>query len=221
MFPMPRDEAELLSYMGEKIYIYECSTKNQKITYAHDFLVNNNQLSVKSKIQSLNLRIGVGEDSHRFSKNFDLLNPVVLGGVKFLECEKSFEANSDGDVVFHSLCNALLSSIGEKTLDSFSDKMCKSGITDSREYVRKSLEIIYKKFPKFKILNVVISLEALIPKITHRHDKIQENVAKILAIEKNQVGLMYTTGEELSVYGKGIGVKCLVEVLVALEPIKE
>jgi 2-C-methyl-D-erythritol 2,4-cyclodiphosphate synthase len=92
--------------------------------------------------------------------------------------------------------------------------MCKNGITDSAEYVRKSLGIIRSKFPNFRILNVVISLECLIPKITPQHDAIQENVAGILEVGKNQVGLMYTTGEGLSEYGKGKGIKCLVEVLV-------
>ncbi|MDH3324937.1 MAG: 2-C-methyl-D-erythritol 2,4-cyclodiphosphate synthase, partial [Candidatus Peregrinibacteria bacterium] len=217
-FVIPRDEAELLAEIGEDIYIFECSPQNQKMTFAHDFNTNpgSDLFSKFSEPGFENLRIGIGEDSHRFVQEFDDKNPVILGGIKFPECEQSFDANSDGDVILHALCNAILSPVGEKTLDSFADEMCKDGITDSREYLKKALEIVQKKFEGFEIFNVVISLECKMPKIAPRHDEVQESLAELLGIEVDKVGLTYTTGEGLSCFGEGKGVRALVKVLAKI-----
>ncbi len=215
--PLPRDEAELLAQIGEEIHVYECSTKNQKITFPSDFPQYDLSFRIVQNpdAEAENLRIGIGEDSHKFRPQFDPEKPITLGGIKFSNCTKSFEANSDGDVIFHALCNAILSSVGEKTLAEFSDEMCKSGITDSAKYVEKSLEIAKSKFPNFQIQNVAISLECKIPKIAPVHDRIQENVAQILNLKKEQIGLTYTSGEALTGFGRGNGVRCLVEILIS------
>ncbi len=213
--PLPRDEAELLTQINEEIYVYECSSKNQKITFSTDFPFQTEGAVTSPRLPST-YKIGIGEDSHQFTTQFNLEKPITLGGIKFPNCTKSFEANSDGDVIFHALCNAILSSVGAKTLDTFADEMCKSGITDSAKYVKKSLAIAKEKFLNFQIKNVAISLECKIPKIAPAHDQIQENVAQILDLKKDQVGLTYTTGEELTEFGKGNGVRCLVEVLVKI-----
>lgn len=196
-----RDEAELLRSIGEEIFVYECCPSNQKITFETDFNVGKNN----------NLRIGIGEDSHRFAEKFYSNCPVVLGGISFPESKNSFEANSDGDVIFHSICNAILSAVGEKTLDDFADKMCKEGIMNSQKYVERALEIAKEKFPNFAFQNLVISLECKFPKLVPKHDEIVKNCARVLGIEKNKVGLTYTSGEGLSDFGKGLGVRCLVE----------
>lgn len=196
-----RDEAELLKSIEEPIFVYECCPSNQKVTFESDFNVPKKD----------NFRIGVGEDSHRFLKKFNPNLPVVLGGISFPESEKSFDANSDGDVIFHSICNAILSSVGEKTLDDFADEMCRNGIIDSEKYVKKSLKIAKEKFPNFEVRNLVISLECKFPKLALRHDEIVVNCAKVLGISKEKIGLAYTSGEELSDFGKGFGVRCLVE----------
>ena len=236
---LPKDEAELLSLINEEIYTYECSTKNQKITYAHDLSLHLPPLQGGTKgginvhpgsiidfgistqsppqfpfIQgNRKWRIGLGEDSHRFTKNFNPQKPLTLGGVQLLESNLSIEANSDGDVIFHALTNALLCSIGEKTLSEFSDKMCKSGITDSWEYLKKALKIALSKHPNFKIQNINISLEVKIPKLSPHHDAIQSHIAQKLELNKSQIGLTYTSGEDLSEFGKGQGIRCLVQIL--------
>ena len=199
-----RDEAELLKLIDEEIFIYECCQSNTKITFSHDFPSNNMPASL----------IGIGQDSHRFAEIFVSQKPVILGGIPFPESQKSFEANSDGDVIFHALCNAILSSVGEKTLDTFAAVMCKNGLTNSQYYLEKALEIAQQKKPDFSIKNCIISLEALVPKIAAKHDLIQENIANRLNLKKEQVGLTYTTGEGLSDFGKGLGVNCLVEILL-------
>ena len=203
--PIPRDEVELLSVIGEKFHIFECSSENKKITFAHDF-------SEKKQI----FRIWSGEDSHRFDEVFQEEKRVILGWVTVLECEKSLLANSDGDVILHSLINALLASIGWKTLAHIAYEICKKWITDSREYLKETLTIILAKHPDFEIQNVSFSLECKIPKISPIHDEIQENIAKLLCLNIEQVWLNYHTWEKLSDYGKWLGIKCLCSILVTL-----
>ncbi|MCF7905720.1 2-C-methyl-D-erythritol 2,4-cyclodiphosphate synthase [Candidatus Gracilibacteria bacterium] len=199
---IPRDEAELLSLIGEEIFIFECSPRNQKITTPHDFPEN--------------FRLGMGEDSHAFSASLDLENPVTLGGVSFPECEKSFSANSDGDVILHALCNAILSSVGARTLASFADEMCRQGDTDSQYYVQKALSKAVETHPRYEIQNVIVSLECALPVLSPRHEEVQRAVAKLLRLSPTHVGLTYTSGEALTPFGKGEAVRCTVEILAKI-----
>ncbi len=208
----PDDESELLTLVKEDIYIYECSRDNTKITYPEDFVKFESNLLAKKKI---NMRIGIGEDSHSFNSRHKPQKFIILGGITFPDIYKNFQANSDGDVIFHALCNALLSSIGEKPFGSIADKMCQSGIENSAEYVSAILNIVYERHPYFQISNCCVSLECEIPRIEPYHIEIQTSIAEQLQISIKQVGLTYTTGEKLSAVGQGKGVRCLVQILVS------
>ncbi len=222
----PRDEAELLSLIGEEIYVHECDPSNRKVTYASDFGLNNGEQVIELKYKkkgllalggakiSKDFRIGVGEDSHRFMEEFNPEKPLVIGGITFSESGKTFDSNSDGDVVLHSLCNALLSSIGEKTFDEFATPMCKSGITDSQKYLEKTMEIVRNKYPKFKIINVVFSLEGKYPKLAPRHEDMVESLKNILSISDERIGITYTSGEGLTSFGRGVGLYCLCNIFI-------
>jgi 2-C-methyl-D-erythritol 2,4-cyclodiphosphate synthase len=86
------------------------------------------------------MRIGIGQDSHRFSEK----GKLILGGVEIQDAPKLY-GNSDGDAVFHALTNAISSALGGGSLSTFSDEMCQSGITDSSEYLKKILIELQKK----------------------------------------------------------------------------
>ncbi len=152
-------------------------------------------------------RVGIGQDSHRFDSGKKAL---ILGGVK-IAASGGLEANSDGDVILHSLCNALSSAIGGDSLSTWSDKMCEAGIKDSKKYV----EHIFKKIKEegYEVSNVSISVEAKRPyiKLTIAA-KMKEVIAKILEIEINQVGITFTSGEGLTAFGKGEGIQSIAAV---------
>ncbi len=209
----PRDEAELLHLIGELIFVHTCEPSNKKVTYASDFEVEpvSTFRPFSGKLNT-NFRIGLGEDSHRFLSTFNPQKPIIIGGIPFSEAQKSFEANSDGDVVLHALCNALLSSIGDKTFDTFAADMCRSGLTDSQLYLERTQALIQEKYPEFSLINVIISLEGQYPKIAPRHDEMVTHLQKILGLKANQIGLTYTTGEGLSDFGRGLGLKCICQV---------
>lgn len=147
-------------------------------------------------------RIGIGQDSHPFAKNKEKV--LVLGGVR-VKNSLGLKGNSDGDVVIHALCNAMEQAIGGDSFSVYADLMCKQGITDSREYLKIASEHIKEK--DYQISNLGISIEAKEPKILPIANQIRESLAKILQIEEEKIGINATTGEELTVFGKGEGIQ--------------
>lgn len=198
--PEPKDEAELLALTGEAIHIFECDPSNIKITYANDFKLN------------AGLRLGFGEDSHRFSHHFEPKKPFRLGGVDVSQNELSSDGNSDGDVIIHSLCNALLSAFGEKTFDPIAAPICAAGETNSTAYLQATLDYLADQGHTFQIQKILISLEGAQPKIAPMHDIIIKNLAGLLSLQSSRIGFTYTSGESLTDFGKGLGMRsyCLV-----------
>lgn len=156
------------------------------------------------------IKIGIGQDSHKFSIN---KKPLILGGIKLSEIG-GFEANSDGDVIIHSLCNALSSAIGGYSLGTWSDEMySKKGIKDSKKY----LNVIFNKIQslKYNVGNVSFSIEAKKPKISIiETNKIKKSLADLLKIQLNCIGITFTSGDNLSDFGKGLGINVICAVLL-------
>ncbi len=151
-------------------------------------------------------RIGLGQDSHRFEKK--RIKPLILGGVR-ISNTGGLAANSDGDVILHSLCNALSSAIGGDSLGTWADEMCLGrGIKDSREFV----QYIYRRVKEkgYRIENLSVSIEAKRPYLSSKIiKKIKKQIAKLLEITPEQVGITFSSGEELTVFGKGKAIQTL------------
>jgi len=154
-------------------------------------------------------RIGIGQDSHKFSKS---KKPLVLGGVKVAD-SGGLEGNSDADVILHSLCNALSSAIGGDSLSTWFDDMVEKGVTDSQ----KAVEHIFKKIrqKEYKVNNVSISVEAKKPFIEFEvAGEMKKTVARLLEIDMGRVGITFTSGEGLTPFGKGLGIQSICIVLL-------
>lgn len=149
-------------------------------------------------------RVGIGQDSHHFEKK--LIKPLILGGVEISK-DGGLKGNSDGDLIIHSLCNALSSAIGGESLSTWSDEMCIGrGISDSREY----LKIVFDKVKNlgYFIENISIAVEAQVPRLTAEQKKeVKESLAFLLKIETDQIGITYTSGENLTAFGKEKGMQ--------------
>ncbi len=152
-------------------------------------------------------RVGIGQDSHPFGE--DENKRCVLGGVQ-VEDVIGFKGNSDGDVIIHALCAAIEQSLGRKNFSTYSDDMCKDGITDSREYLK--VAVSHMKEAGFEINNVGISVECKTPKILPIEDKIKQNLAPILETDIGSIGINATTGEGMTAFGRGEGVQVFVIV---------
>ena len=148
------------------------------------------------------MRVAIGQDSHRF--DFDNKDKkLILGGTVF-EGYPGLLGNSDADVVLHAITNAVSGITCINILGGPSDELCKKGIKDSEVYLKKALEYL-----KYKIQHLSISIECKTPKITPKIEDMRKNIARILGIEPNNIGITATTGEGLTEVGKGQGISVI------------
>lgn len=151
----------------------------------------------------MTVRTGIGQDSHRFLAP-DSTKPCILAGLIF-EHVPGFMANSDGDVVFHAICNAISSLTGILILGALADDLClKDGITDSEVYLIEAMKTLGSQ----KVTHVAITIEAKKPKFKERLLEMRENIARVMNLEVAQVGITATSGEGLTDFGCGLGVQC-------------
>ena len=146
------------------------------------------------------MRVGLGYDVHKLTEGRDL----ILGGVNIPWKKRSFQ-HSDPDVVVHAIMDALLGAaalrdIGRHFPDT--DPQYK-GISSIKllQHVGKLLE---------ENMYVINNIDATIithkPKMMPHIEKMRENVAKALNIEKNQINIKATTEEGLGFTGSGEGI---------------
>jgi 2-C-methyl-D-erythritol 2,4-cyclodiphosphate synthase len=151
----------------------------------------------------MKFRTGIGQDSHRFLPE-DSTKPCILGGLIF-ENVPGFRANSDGDVIFHTICNAISSLTGEIILGERADELLeKEGITDSSVYLQEALKTLVKQ----QIIHVALTIEASRPKLLSRIPELKQNIAREMRLDLTQIGITATTGEGLTEFGCGLGLQC-------------
>lgn len=148
-------------------------------------------------------KVGIGQDSHRFLSP-EATKPCIIAGLNFPDVP-GLMANSDGDVVFHAICNAISSVSHVPILGAIADDLClKEGITDSSVYLKEALKTLKNE----KISHVSIALEAKKPKFLNRLGEMRRSIAHHLHLQDDQVGITATTGEGLTDFGCGDGIQC-------------
>lgn len=167
---------------------------NKKITFAEDLELLRAHLSGPGKAF-------LGEDSHRFSNEGQL----TLGGLTVSDCP-AMEANSDGDVILHAIGRALAQACGQN-FSELADPLMLGGDFNSRDYLAPLLE-------ECTVQDVSISIEGARPRIDPLITALTISLAKILAIDENAIHLSAHTGEDLTPFGKGEGLRCLALVNV-------
>ena len=156
------------------------------------------------------IRIGHGFDVHAFAQG----DHLMLGGVK-IPFDQAFKAHSDGDVLIHALCDALLGAaalgdIGQHFPDT--DKAFK-GI-DSRELLRRVRDIVAQT--GYQVGNVDATIVAQAPKLMPHLEAMCENLAKDLLIGIQQINIKATTTEKLGYPGRGEGIAAHAVALLSL-----
>lgn len=151
------------------------------------------------------MKASIGQDSHRFDLQ-EKEKKCILGGIVFEEVP-ALAANSDGDVVFHAITNAISGITCRNILGKAADEMCRAGITDSREYLKVAMQDLQAQ--GHHITHVSVSIECQKPKISPRVEEMRASVGKVLGISPYQVGITATTGEQLTDCGSGLGISVL------------
>ena len=152
----------------------------------------------------MRIRTGLGECSHRFLPQ-DSSKPCMIGGLIF-EGSPGFQADSDGDIIFHALCNAITTLTGVPVFGGFADDLwSKDGITDSRLFLEEALKLLKAQ----KISHIALALQGKTPFLAPHIHAIRSNIAKIAHLEIDQIGLSVTSGQGLTDVGCGEGMQCL------------
>ncbi len=159
--------------------------------------------SLSASSMTPKIRVGIGQDSHRFLPA-DSAKPCIIAGLIFNDCP-GLSADSDGDVVFHAICNAITSITGVPILGGMAIDLChKDGITDSQVY----LERAFATLKNIRIEHLALTIEAKRPRMQARIEEMRERVASVLSLSVSQVGITATSGDGLTDFGCGDGLQC-------------
>ena len=154
------------------------------------------------------MRIGNGFDAHRFTDGV----PLVLGGVK-VPYDKGLAAHSDGDVVIHALCDALLGATALGDIGKhFPDTSDEFKNIDSRILLRNVAEKISEK--GHAVANVDLTIVAQQPKLAPHIEAMRANLAADLGIESDRVSIKATTTEGMGFIGRGEGIAAFAVALL-------
>ena len=154
------------------------------------------------------MRIGQGFDAHRFSDS----GRLVLGGVE-IPYDKGMEAHSDGDVVIHALCDAILGALALGDIGQhFPDNSETYKGIDSRILLRRVIELMQQQ--QHRIQNVDITIIAQAPKLAPYLPAMRDILAADLHTELNNVSLKATTTEHMGFTGRSEGIVSMAVVLL-------
>ncbi len=146
------------------------------------------------------MRIGEGFDVHRLQEGLTL----TLGGVR-IDHTKGCVAHSDGDVVIHAICDALLgaAALGDIGLH-FPDTSAEFKAIDSTILLRRVCELLRER--GFEIGNVDCTIRMQRPKLRPHIDPMRERLAQTMQIDMDRVSVKATTTEKLGFEGLEEGV---------------
>lgn len=154
------------------------------------------------------MRIGQGFDVHRFGDG----NFIMLGGVR-VPFIRGVIAHSDGDVLLHALCNALLGAAGLGDIGQhFPDTDPQYKGINSRVLLRQVLAKL--RVEKLKPINMDATLIAHAPKLAPYIPAMRTNITADMGLSLDCVSVKATTTERLGFIGRGEGLAAQVVVLV-------
>jgi 2-C-methyl-D-erythritol 2,4-cyclodiphosphate synthase len=152
------------------------------------------------------IRVGQGYDVHRFNDG----KFIILGGVK-IDYEQGLEAHSDGDVVLHALCDALLGAAALGDIGKhFPDTDPEFKGADSRVLLRHVYRIVQDK--GYQLVNADMTIIAQAPKMAPHINEMCSNIADDLNVAVDCINVKATTTEKLGFEGRkeGIAVQAIV-----------
>ena len=154
------------------------------------------------------MRVGHGYDVHAFGPG----DHLVLGGVK-IPYPQGFVAHSDGDVLIHALCDALLGAAGLGDIGRhFPDTDPQYRGIDSRQLLRHVVSLLADR--QWRLGNADITLVAEAPKMAPHIAAMADNLAADLGAESGQINIKATTTEKLGFEGRKEGIACHAVVLI-------
>jgi 2-C-methyl-D-erythritol 4-phosphate cytidylyltransferase/2-C-methyl-D-erythritol 2,4-cyclodiphosphate synthase len=200
------DEAQAMERIGIRASLVSGSPFNIKVTRAEDLSVAAGILKMGESNQ---MRVGQGMDVHAFGEG----DHVVLGGVRIAHSQ-GVVAHSDGDVVIHALCDALLGAMGDGDIGQhFPDTDPRYRGADSRVFLRVVAQRM--KAAGLQLVNADITVLAEAPRIAVHRSAMAANLAADLDATAAVINIKATTTERLGFIGRKEGLAALASVLLA------
>ena len=154
------------------------------------------------------MRVGCGFDVHAFGPG----DSVILGGVRIAHT-RGVVAHSDGDVVLHALCDALLGAAGLGDIGQhFSDSDPQWRGADSARFVATVLAMLRGR--ALAVENADVTVIAQAPKIAPHREAMRRRIAQLLGVEAARVNVKATTTEGLGFLGRGEAIAAQAVVLL-------
>jgi 2-C-methyl-D-erythritol 2,4-cyclodiphosphate synthase len=156
----------------------------------------------------MEVRVGNGFDVHQLAPNL----PFLLGGIK-IEHDKGCIAHSDGDVLIHALCDAMLGALALGDIGThFPDDSDEFLGIDSKLLLGRVVKMIKEK--GYKLVNVDITILLQQPKILPYVPLMREKIAGVTGISLDRISIKATTTETLGFIGREEGVAAYATVLL-------
>lgn len=182
------DESSVYGEFIAKPYLCEGDINNKKLTYKEDFC------------SSIPFRTGVGFDCHKLV----LGRKLILGGIE-IPHDKGLLGHSDADALTHAICDAILSAMAMRDIGyHFPDNDPKYKDANSLDLLAKVMEMAKNK--GYKVYSISACIMAEKPKLLTYIPQITKNLASILDISEEMLGIGATTLEGLGFVGREEGI---------------
>ena len=153
-------------------------------------------------------KVGMGYDVHKLEDKLQL----ILGGVN-IPFNKGLVGHSDGDVLLHSIIDAILGAINRGNIgDHFPSSDEKNKNLDSQIMLRSINQILQEE--NYKIVNIDSTIILEEPRLSPYINKIKSNISTILALNINQVSIKPKTNDKLGFLGKSLGICAQTIILI-------
>jgi 2-C-methyl-D-erythritol 2,4-cyclodiphosphate synthase len=154
------------------------------------------------------MRIGQGFDAHCFEDG----KPLVVGGVR-VPYDQGLKAHSDGDVLIHALCDALLGAVGAGDIGQhFPDTSAEFLNIDSRILLQRVMSLVMEK--GFRVVNADTTIIAQVPKFARHIPSMRQVLAQDLQIDPSVMNVKATTTEQMGFTGRKEGIAAMAVVLL-------
>jgi 2-C-methyl-D-erythritol 2,4-cyclodiphosphate synthase len=157
----------------------------------------------------MNIRIGQGIDFHRLETGLDLW----LGGVR-VPSEKGCVAHSDGDVLLHAICDALLGAAGLRDIGYyFPDTSAEYKDIDSKILLKRTFDLVHER--GFSVVNIDSTICLEKPKISSFIPEMRTIISDVIKTTSDNVAIKATTTEKLGFTGREEGIIAIAVVLIS------
>ncbi|EAJ7556989.1 bifunctional 2-C-methyl-D-erythritol 4-phosphate cytidylyltransferase/2-C-methyl-D-erythritol 2,4-cyclodiphosphate synthase [Campylobacter jejuni] len=194
------DDSTAIAAMGGKIWFVEGEENARKLTFKEDL----KKLDLPTP--SFEIFTGNGFDVHEFGEN----RPLLLAGVQ-IHPTMGLKAHSDGDVLAHSLTDAILGAAGLGDIGELYPD------TDMKFKNANSMELLKQAYDKvrevgFELINIDICVMAQSPKLKDFKQAMQSNITHTLDLDEFRINVKATTTEKLGFIGRKEGMAVLSSV---------